>query len=580
MAGLIPQAFIDELINRSDIVELIDSYIPLKKQGSSYVACCPFHNEKTPSFNVISKKQFYHCFGCGASGNVIGFMMHYLNLGFVEAIETLAAKVGMEVPRSPEASVRIRENASLYQMLDEISSFYRQRLKHTPDAIEYLKRRGVSGEIARHYELGYAPKEWNTLEKHFKTHKKQLIDNGMLVLKDNGQTYDRYRQRIMFPIRDRHGRLIGFGGRSLSDDQKPKYLNSPETAIFQKNRELYGLHQVLQEKENLDCIIVVEGYMDVIALAQHGIPNAVATLGTATSTYHIQLLARHCRRIVFCFDGDEAGRQAAWRALEHTLPQMNSGIDAAFVFLPEDQDPDSYIRNHGKEGFLEFINEAQALDTLFFQHISQNIDLSSVPGKSQLLNAAMPYIAKLGNGPFRELLIEELAKRTRIERHRIEQLSSDVSSSTSVQMVTAPQNSQRTPLRIAIALLIQYPQLAYPTIKNINLQLSNKKEHATLAEIIDFIREHPQCTTANIIENWRDTPLSASLHKLATWELLASEDSYTKELEEVLKFIQKQNIETRIQELLEISRQKPLNQELRLELQTLLRVKTSTVSLE
>ena len=298
MSGLIPQPFIDELLSRTDLVELIDGYVPLKKRGNSFIACCPFHSEKTPSFNVVAKKQFYHCFGCGVSGNAISFVMSYLNQSFTDAITTLASRLGMQVPRdtNPEKN---QQSLSLYQLLTRVSQFYQQTLKNKgQSAIDYLRGRGLSGEIAKAYQLGYAPLGWHTLEEPFRSNRKELIATGMLIQKEDGKTYDRYRHRIMFPIHDRHGRIIGFGGRALEADQKPKYLNSPETTIFQKSRELYGLHQVLQQQGPINNIVIVEGYMDVIALAQHGINNVVGTLGTATSIYHFTI--QTYKAINFC----------------------------------------------------------------------------------------------------------------------------------------------------------------------------------------------------------------------------------------------------------------------------------------
>lgn len=547
MAGLIPQPFIDALINCSNIVELIDAHVPLKKQGRVYVACCPFHNEKTPSFNVVSKKQFYHCFGCGASGNVISFVMNYLNVDFIEAIEILAAKAGMEVPRSSEERYQKKESASLYQTLEDVNVFYQQQLKRSQLAIDYLKQRGVSGNIAKRYELGFAPEAWNTLEHRFKQQGKLLIDSGMLIVKDSGHTYDRYRQRIMFPIRDRNGRMIGFGGRAISPDQKPKYLNSPETAIFQKNRELYGLHQIIQASPAPDSIIVVEGYMDVIALAQHGIPQAVAALGTATSSYHIQLLSRHCKRIIFCFDGDEAGRKAAWRALEHALPQMNNAIDTVFAFLPEGHDPDSYVHQFGKEKFFQFIQSSIPLDQFFFQYISKGIDMSSTAGKSQLLSAVLPYLSHLNAGPFKTLLIDMLAKRTRIEGYRIEQMAMNNPLPPSGTAIPAPKGIQRTPLRVAIALLIQQPKLVSGGIDALDLEWFDDEKYRPLIEILHFIKQYPNCTTAHILEHWRASPLHATFHKLAAWNTLIPSESLKAELYDTLQFIKSQAIETRIE---------------------------------
>jgi len=453
----------------------------------------------------------------------------------------------MEVPRSKDERTHKRESASLYQTLEDVSIFYQQQLKNTPIAIHYLKQRGVSGEIAKKYELGFAPDGWNTLEIKFIRQQKQLMDSGMLVVKDTGQTYDRYRQRITFPIRDRNGRIIGFGGRAITIEQKPKYLNSPETAIFQKNRELYGLHQIIQQTIQMDYIIVVEGYMDVIMLAQNGVSNAVASLGTATSAYHIQLLARFCKRIIFCFDGDEAGRKAAWRALEHALPQMNNAMDALFAFLPEGQDPDSFVRQFGKEAFLQFLQSATPLDLYFFQCLSQNMDLSTTAGKSQLISAALPYLASLNDGPFKVLLIDALSKYTRISEYKIEQMTQEKTPSSNPS--TFSQKSiQRTPLQIAMALLIQHPNLAALCVDTIDLEwLDDDDKHQALIELLHFIKQHPQCTTAHILEKWRQSNLHDSFHKLASWNLLISEDSLKAELCDTLKFIQLQSIEKKIE---------------------------------
>ncbi len=341
MTGLIPRSFIDELLHQIDIVEFIDSYVPLKKRGTSHLACCPFHHEKTPSFNVVGTKQFYHCFGCGASGNVISFAMQYLQQSFPEAIETLAARAGVQVPRE-QPDQNMVQKLSLYQVMLQITQFYQHTLKTSgKEAVQYLKQRGITGEIAKRYQLGYAPPGWHALEITFKSLKNELLTTGMLVQREDGKVYDRYRNRIIYPIHDRHGRIIGFGGRSLDGSQKPKYLNSPETVLFQKNRELYGLYQCIQQKTDFPYIIVVEGYMDVIALAQYGIHHTVATLGTATSTYHIQLLSKYTKKIIFCFDGDEAGLQAAWRALESSLTHLDQGLNAQFIFLPTGHDPES-----------------------------------------------------------------------------------------------------------------------------------------------------------------------------------------------------------------------------------------------
>lgn len=375
MSGLIPRLFIEELLHRTDLIELIDSYVPLKKRGNSYTACCPFHHEKTPSFNVVAKKQFYHCFGCGTSGNAISFIMNYLSQGFVDAVETLAARLGMQIPRE-QNNEKIQQSLSLYQVLSKVNQYYQNSLKNaTSEIINYLRNRGLNGEIAKQFQLGYAPAGWHTLEQQFKEHQADLITTGMLIKKEDGKIYDRYRHRIMFPIYDRNERIIGFGGRAIDTLQKPKYLNSPETIIFQKNRELYGLHQILKKNQSVNPILIVEGYLDVIALAQYGIWNAVAALGTAASSYHIQLLSKYTRQMIFCFDGDNAGRQAAWRALENSLPFLGNNLDARFVFLPEGHDPDSLVRKEGKEKFIARLTNATPLSQYFFDTLAENIDI-------------------------------------------------------------------------------------------------------------------------------------------------------------------------------------------------------------
>ncbi|WP_419420186.1 DNA primase [Legionella sp. D16C41] len=571
MSGLIPRPFIDELLHHTDLVELIDSYVPLKKRGNSYTACCPFHNEKTPSFNVVAKKQFYHCFGCGVSGNAISFVMSYLSQGFVDAIETLALRLGMQVPREQNQE-KIQQSLSLYQILNKVSQFYQKSLKNAPtEVINYLRHRGLTGEIAKQFQLGYAPLGWHTLEGQFKEYKADLITTGMLVKKDDGKTYDRYRHRIIFPIHDRNGRIIGFGGRAIDAEQKPKYLNSPETIIFQKNRELYGLHQILQQQTTNDTILIVEGYLDVIALAQHGISNAVAALGTAASSYHIQLLSKHTRQVIFCFDGDEAGKQAAWRALENSLPLLDNNLDARFVFLPDGHDPDSLVRVEGREKFLERINGSIPLSQYFFDTLAHKIDMQSVAGKSQLVNEAKPFLLTIPEGPYKQLLLDELAIRTRIENHRLSQL---------LMTETAPPkletSIQRSPLRLAIALLLQHPEIYMACKEAIDLTTLDHEEQGLLQQLIKQIAINPNANTATLIEQWRNTPYFNSFNKLATWELEIAENALTTEFIDILNFIQKQNLEYKINEYIAKSRKQGLTETERLVLQKLLQQRHQT----
>jgi len=568
MSGLIPRPFIDELLSRIDLVELIDSYVPLKKQGTSYVACCPFHSEKNPSFNVVAKKQFYHCFGCGVSGNAISFMMSYLNQGFTDAVETLASRLGMKVPREGN-SEKHQQTLSLYQLLTRVSQFYQQTLRTKGEiAINYLRGRGLSGEIAKLYQLGYAPAGWQTLESQFKRNKNELIATGMLIKKEDGKTYDRYRHRIMFPIHDRHGRIIGFGGRAIDPQQKPKYLNSPETTIFQKSRELYGLHQVLQQQQIIDNILIVEGYMDVIALAQHGIRNAVATLGTATSSYHIQLLAKHTKQLIFCFDGDEAGRQAAWRALESCLPELNTGLDVNFIFLPEEHDPDSLVREEGGEKFRERLKKATPLNRFFLDTIARGIDIFTVTGKSQLINAARPYMLKMMEGPYKQLLLNELSRMTHIENYRIAQILSDKPQQ---KIQESSKKIANSPIRLAIALLIQNPEIYNACKAQVNAGVLDGKEQEVLRKLLHQIENSPNANTATLIEAWRDTPYFEALGKLASWDHREPEEELIKKFTDIIIFLQKQNLENKIKLYLAKSRNQGLTDSERLMLQEMMK---------
>lgn len=569
MSGIIPRPFIDELLNRTDIVEFIDSHIPLKKQGSSFTACCPFHNEKTPSFNVIAKKQFYHCFGCGVSGNAISFAMSYLHQTFPEAIETLAARVGMTVPREGN-SQKYQQSQSLYQLLDKVSAFYQQQLKKpvANEAIHYLRQRGINEEVAARFQLGFSPAGWHILEAAFRSNTHDLITSGMLIQRDDGKTYDRYRQRIMFPIHDRHGRIIGFGGRSIEPEQKPKYLNSPETAIFQKSRELYGLHQIIREQTPIKNILVVEGYMDVIALAQHGIKNGVATLGTATSTYHIQLLSKHSQQLIFCFDGDAAGKQAAWRALESCLPHLNAGLDVRFIYLPDGHDPDSLVREEGSEQFLKRIQQATPLHQLFFSTLMRSIDTSTLSGKSQLINLTKPYLLKMNEGPYQQLILNELARLTRIDTDRLNQLAATQPTQKPQELT---QSIQRTPARIAVALLLQYPNIYHENLDTFTSELIASLQQPTLKKILHRIAQNPNINTGILLESFRDSTEFEALNKLASWDHQVPEKALTYECLDTIAFLAKQEQENQIQALINKSRQQGLKEEERQKLQRMLK---------
>lgn len=428
MAGRIPQTFIDDLLARVDIVDVVDSRVKLKKTGRNYSACCPFHKEKTPSFTVSPDKQFYYCFGCGASGNAVGFVMDFDQVDFPAAVDTLAGTQGMDVPREQSSHHSRRPDYSeLYDLMTQAASYYQEQLNTAPGApgvISYLKQRGLDGQTCRHFGIGFAPRGWDNLQNLLATNSEkedQLVKTGMLV--ENEETknrYDRFRNRVMFPIRDSRGRIIAFGGRVLGDE-KPKYLNSPESPIFHKGRELYGLYEAKKSNRSLERILVVEGYMDVVALAQLGITNAVATLGTATTLEHVQRLFKTVPEVVFCFDGDDAGRRAAWRALESTLPNMQDGRQARFLFLPQGEDPDSMVRQEGSEQFLQRIqDQALSLDTFLFRELEDGLDLNTMDGRARLTKLAEPYLGKLPDGIFRQLLLQKLSELTGLDATRLE----------------------------------------------------------------------------------------------------------------------------------------------------------------
>jgi DNA primase len=431
--GNIPRSFIETLLSRADVVQVINQRVPLKKAGTSFKACCPFHEEKTPSFNVSSTKQFYHCFGCGASGDALKFLMEYDGLSFVEAVEALAAQYGMEVPReqrSPEQKkaqqIKQQQQRDLYDVMHLAAKFYRHQLRDhslSQEAKEYLKRRGLSAEIAKEFVIGFAPPGWDSLVMGLSADVKlqqQLIDVGLLVKKDDNKKYDRFRHRIMFPIRDGRGRVIAFGGRVLGDDQ-PKYLNSPETPIFHKSYTLYGLYEMRQSRQKFDNILVVEGYMDVVALAQFGIRNAVATLGTATTVEHLELLFRQVNEVVFCFDGDNAGLKAAWKALDLALPMMEKERSVKFLFLPEGEDPDSMVRKDGMNGFNQRARSALSLSEFLMQGLQGRLafPLNSIEGRQQFVSLAEPYVQS-AHGLYQFLLAEGVANLVNLPTWRVE----------------------------------------------------------------------------------------------------------------------------------------------------------------
>ena len=544
MSGLIPQSFIDDLVGRIDIVDVIEQRVPLRKKGSSYLACCPFHDEKTPSFSVSQDKQFYHCFGCKASGTVITFLMEYDHMSFVEAIEELAARAGVPVPREEGAHDQKfqSDTKELYELLAHCAEYYRQQLRDHAQAqrgVDYLKQRGLSGEVARDYGIGYAPPGWDNVLKTLGTNEslqQQLFKTGMLIKKDAGGFYDRFRDRVMFPIIDRRGRTIGFGGRVLGEDN-PKYLNSPETPVFHKGRELYGLYQAQKSLRNIERLMVVEGYMDVVALAQYNIRYAVATLGTATTLDHLEQLFKTTPEVVFCFDGDRAGRDAAWRSLEVALPVMRDGRQIRYVFLPDGEDPDSLVRSQGKDAFEVLIKEAIPLSTFFYQNLSQQADIGTDEGRARLVELARPLLAKLPQGVFKELMVTRLAEITHMEVARLFGHMGDKSAASSYQKApprptrTSSDKEQRMPpMRKAIALLLHRPSLAAEVDVIDELKALDIPGMDLLMELLDLARQNPQITTGRLLEHWREKEAGSHLEKLIQWQPESDETGWSQEL--------------------------------------------------
>lgn len=539
MAGRIPQHFIDELLARIDIVDIVDAYVPLKKAGRNHQACCPFHDEKTPSFTVSQQKQFYHCFGCGANGTAISFLMEYLHMGFIEAIEDLASRAGVEIPRDAiQASNTNNQSSELYELMEIATAYYSKQLRNHPKAdsvINYLKDRGISGEIAAEYELGFAPPGWDNLMTELggsDESLKRLLKIGAIIENDRGGYYDRFRERLTFPIRDQRGRAIGMGGRVLGDD-KPKYLNSPETPIFHKGRELYGLYQARKVLKDLDSLYIVEGYMDVIALAQFGIRNVVASLGTAATPEHLEKMFRITGKLVFCFDGDNAGKKAAWRALENALPLLRDGRQVYFMFLPEGEDPDTYVRTNGKESFLDS-GIRSALSEFLFNALSKDIDIQSLEGRSEMVSKALPYLNKLPSDPYKDILMQELSKITRYEtediQRRLLEATPVANSRRPLKKHNAEQNKGIEMIRWIVRSLLHQPSLALEIDTAESLKSFTSPGIKFLCELIEFIQSRPNVTLGGILENWRDTKFEPRLQDLSAEEEAFNEIEVTTEV--------------------------------------------------
>ncbi|MDH5391999.1 MAG: DNA primase [Gammaproteobacteria bacterium] len=580
MAGRIPQHFIDSLINQVDIVDVIDARVPLKKKGHEYTACCPFHNEKTPSFTVSQQKQFYHCFGCGAHGTAIGFLMEYENMEFVDAIEQLAADHHIDVPREDSPHTQGPDNSGVYNMLELAAEQYQQALKQSQRAIDYLKKRGLSGEISKDYGIGYSPDSWDFIlqQGQSQTDIKDLASGGMLIEKNAqaGSYYDRFRDRIMFPIRDRRGRTIGFGGRIL-DQGEPKYLNSPETPVFHKGKELYGLFEAKKSVRNLHTIVIVEGYMDVVALAQNGIRYAVATLGTATTADQISLILRSVKKLVFCYDGDRAGKKAAWKALENTLPLMRDGYEIRFLFLPDGEDPDTMVRQEGQQAFEQRLQNATPLSDFLINNLQQQTDMSSMDGRAHFAELAKPLLNKLPESIFKDLVNESVSKVIGLHNKRLVEAAPVSQAKAGNAAASKGRHMRITNVRLAIGLMLQQPALLKEAHLPDALRGSEIQGISTLFELYDMIKANPELSSVAILERWREHEMGAYLNKLLHWSIPDAENKATSltmfqhASEKMLQALKNQRLEA----LLQQSQQSALNQTEMTELQQLMQRSSS-----
>lgn len=548
MAGLIPQHFIDDLLTRVDIVDIVDSSVPLKRAGSNFKACCPFHDEKTPSFNVNQNKQYYHCFGCNAHGTAISFLMDYNGLGFIEAVEELASRAGVEVPREEGGFSKTKDNAELYELMELVVRHFCQQLRESPEAnraVDYLKQRGLSGELAKEFELGFAPPGWDVLLNALGTSdsaKQRLAQIGMTLEKDNGGYYDRFRDRIIFPIRDQRGRAIGFGGR-VFDDSLPKYLNSPETPIFHKGRELYGLFQARHRLKDMERIYIVEGYMDVLALAQHGIRNTVASLGTAVTENHLERLYRVCPQIIFCFDGDSAGQKAAWRAMEIALPLLKEGRQIHFRFMPDGEDPDTYVQKYGREKFEDSSNYIP-LSNYLIDKFKQETNLDSREGMGQLIDGIVPLVGRLPAGALRELLIKDIAKLADMNidslKNLVEQKQETPAKKTQAQHLVSTNQFKKEHSNLiadAISFLLQNPELGM-TIEPNALSDIETQGVEFLRELLALVHKQPKISCAGILEHWRDSKYENRLKELSIKDnLLTEPDELKIKFQEIIEKI-------------------------------------------
>ena len=589
MAGRIPQSFIDDLLARTDIVEVVGSRVQLKKAGREWKAPCPFHNEKTPSFWVSPDKQFYHCFGCGAHGTALGFLMEYDKLPFPDAVEELAARLGVDVPREDDGrGPRHRAGEDLYDLLSQVTQFYRDALRDSDRARDYVTRRGLNSETCVKFAIGYAPDAWDAVLRRFggtPERVARLAEVGLVIERSGGREaghYDRFRDRLMFPIRDIRGRTIGFGGRII-DAGEPKYLNSPETPLFHKGRELYGLYEARQALRQVDRLLVVEGYMDVVRLAQSGIQYAVATLGTATTPEHLNRLFRVTSEVVFCFDGDRAGRTAAWRALENALGHARDGRQLRFLFLPEGQDPDSLVGDEGRAAFEDRLAGAVPLSEFLVSHLAGQVDLGPVDGRARLAELARPLVQRVPEGVYRELLIERLAEEVRMPSGRLFELFGLEGSAPAARSRTRARapvrrlSPGRKPLLTqAIMLVLHHPAAAAVVFPRLPaLRELPTRGVDVLADLIEAAADAPRLTTAQLVERWRERPEGARLAELAAAESLVGDRAGAeRELATAVeRLVSDAGPGRRLDELIAASRERSLSAEEKLEFQELMKAR-------
>lgn len=552
MAGLIPQSFINDLIDRVDIVDVIDGRVALKKTGKNYSGLCPFHDEKSPSFSVSPDKQFFHCFGCQESGTALTFLMKYERMEFVEAVETLAKDLGLTVPREQSSRKYEEVDQGIYQALEGAEGIYRQELRNADVAVAYLKSRGLTGVTARDFGIGYAPEGWHNVSEALLakgSSSEALLKAGLTIKNDNGRVYDRFRHRIMFPIRDVRGRVIGFGGRKLGDEEGPKYLNSPETPVFSKSQELYGLYEARKALRNIDRLVVVEGYMDVVALAQNGFRNAVATLGTATGEAHYHKLYRYTDEVICCFDGDKAGRSAAWRALESALPVLNEHRQLKFVFLPDGEDPDSLVQASGPEAFHGFLRNATPGIEYLFSKLGEGLDLQTLDGRARFMGLANPYVEKIPDGILKDLvkarvremsgMVAPLAGSARVSGARQEEGQHAGNSKGSVL-------TQRL-----LTILLKSPMLWHQLDEELRRQIiADSKELGLLGELANFLLDKPQVNIDEILIGWPEEAGQQALIEMAKKPLVLGEEAWFQTLAEGFTNLLRQKQKSQRQRLL------------------------------